>query len=82
MSKLPNVGTTIFTIMSKLAAEHGALNLSQGFPNFPVDEQLMDIVKNIASDSIHQYPPMAGSPPLLEKISRTIEKSNKTENRS
>jgi len=75
MSKLPNVGTTIFTIMSKLAAEHGAINLSQGFPNFPVDEQLTDIVKNIASDSIHQYPPMAGFPPLLEKISRTIESS-------
>ena len=75
MSKLPNVGTTIFTIMSKLAAEHGAINLSQGFPNFPVDEQLTDIVKNIASDSIHQYPPMAGFSPLLEKISRTIESS-------
>ena len=75
MSKLPNVGTTIFTIMSKLAAEHGAINLSQGFPNFPVDEQLTDTVKNIASDAIHQYPPMAGFSPLLEKISRTIESS-------
>ena len=37
MSKLPNVGTTIFTVMSKLAVEHNAINLSQGFPNFPVD---------------------------------------------
>ena len=75
MSKLPNVGTTIFTVMSQLAAKHGAINLSQGFPNFPVDTVLTDIVKEIAGDSVHQYLPMAGYPPLLEKIGRTIEKS-------
>lgn len=75
MSKLPHVGTTIFTVMSKLAAEHNAINLSQGFPNFPVDEKLTDIVKSIASDSIHQYMPMAGFPPLLEKIGVSIERS-------
>ncbi len=75
MSKLPNVGTTIFTVMSQLAAKHGAINLSQGFPNFPVDTVLTDIVREIAADSIHQYLPMAGYPPLLEKIGRTIEKS-------
>ncbi len=75
MSKLPNVGTTIFTVMSQLAAKYGAINLSQGFPNFSVDTQLTDIVKEIARDSIHQYLPMAGYPPLLEKIGRTIEKS-------
>jgi len=75
MSKLPNVGTTIFTVMSQLAAKHGAINLSQGFPNFPVDSKLTDIVKEIAADSIHQYLPMAGYPTLLEKIGRTIEKS-------
>ena len=75
MSKLPNVGTTIFTVMSQLAAKHGAINLSQGFPNFPVDSKLTDIVKEIAGDSVHQYLPMAGYPPLLEKIGRTIEKS-------
>ena len=75
MSKLPNVGTTIFTVMSQLATKYGAINLSQGFPNFPVDSQLTDIVKEIAGDSIHQYLPMAGYPPLLEKIGRTIEKS-------
>ena len=74
-SKLPNVGTTIFTVMSKLAAEHNAINLSQGFPNFPVDERLTNIVSEIASDSIHQYLPMTGYPPLLEKIGRTIETS-------
>ena len=75
MSKLPHVGTTIFTVMSQLASKYGAINLSQGFPNFSVDTQLTDIVKEIAGDSIHQYLPMAGYPPLLEKIGRTIEKS-------
>lgn len=75
MSKLPNVGTTIFTVMSKLAAEHNAINLSQGFPNFPVDERLTDILKSIASDSIHQYLPMGGYPPLLEKIALSIERN-------
>lgn len=73
MSKLPHVGTTIFTVMSKLAVEHNAINLSQGFPNFPVDEQLTDILQRIAKDSIHQYAPMAGYPPLLAKIGGMIE---------
>ena len=74
MSKLPHVGTTIFTVMSKLAMEHNAINLSQGFPNFPVDEQLTDILQRIAKDSIHQYAPMAGYPPLLAKISGMIQR--------
>ncbi len=75
MSKLPNVGTTIFTVMSQLATKHGAINLSQGFPNFPVDPVLTNILKEISSDSIHQYLPMGGFTPLLEKISRTIHAS-------
>jgi methionine aminotransferase len=74
MSKLPNVGTTIFTVMSKLAVEHNAINLSQGFPNFPVDSQLTDILQRISTDSIHQYAPMAGYPPLLVKIGAMTEK--------
>ena len=74
MSKLPNVGTTIFTVMSKLAVEHNAINLSQGFPNFPVDSQLTDILQRISTDSIHQYAPMAGYPPLLLKIGALTEK--------
>jgi methionine aminotransferase len=45
-SKLPNVGTTIFSIMSQLAAKHGAINLSQGFPNFEVDRQLKDLINH------------------------------------
>lgn len=74
MSKLPHVGTTIFTVMSKLAVEHNAINLSQGFPNFPVDAQLTEILQRIAKDSIHQYAPMAGYPPLLAKIGGMIER--------
>lgn len=74
MSKLPHVGTTIFSVMSKLAAEHNAINLSQGFPNFPVDNKLTDILQNISKHSIHQYTPMAGHPPLLAKIGGMIER--------
>lgn len=74
MSKLPLVGTTIFSVMSKLATEHNAINLSQGFPNFPVDDKLTDILQSIAKDSIHQYAPMAGYPPLLTKIGEMIER--------
>jgi hypothetical protein len=48
MSKLPNIGASIFTVMSKMAAEHDAINLSQGFPNFPVDTVLTDIVIRLA----------------------------------
>ena len=59
-SRLPNVGTTIFTVMSKLAADYKAINLSQGFPNFPVDERLIDIVARLAKEDIQQYLPMAG----------------------
>jgi methionine aminotransferase len=72
MSKLPHIGTTIFTVMSQLANEHGAINLSQGFPNFPVDTQLTDILKNIASDNVHQYAPMGGYPPLQIKIAELV----------
>lgn len=68
MSKLPYVTTSIFSVMSQLANEHGAINLSQGFPNFPVDERLLQISERIIRENIHQYPPMAGLPSLLEKI--------------
>ena len=71
-SKLPHVGTTIFTVMSKMASEHDAINLSQGFPNFPIDPLLEEIVKKQASNNVHQYAPMAGSPSLLEQISKLV----------
>jgi len=73
-SKLPHVGTTIFTVMSKLASEHQAINLSQGFPNFPIDPILEEIVKKKASENVHQYAPMAGLPVLLDQISTLIYK--------
>lgn len=68
MSKLPNVTTSIFSVMSQLANEHGAINLSQGFPNFPVDERLLEISERLLWGNIHQYTPMAGLPSLLERI--------------
>lgn len=60
-SKLPNVGTTIFTVMSTLANEHKALNLSQGFPNYPSSQKLNDLVTNAMNSGYNQYAPMAGN---------------------
>ena len=75
MSKLPHIGTSIFTVMTQLATEHGAINLSQGFPNFPVDERLTELVARLAKENVHQYAPMAGYPPLLEKIADLTKQS-------
>jgi methionine aminotransferase len=75
MSKLPNIGASIFTVMSKMASEHDAINLSQGFPNFPVDTVLTDIIIRLAKNNVHQYLPMAGFPPLLSKIALLVKKS-------
>ncbi len=68
MSKLPHIGSSIFTIMSQMANEYNAINLSQGFPNFPIDERLKNSLAKWAKSEVHQYIPMAGLPPLLEKI--------------
>jgi methionine transaminase len=67
-SKLPKVGTTIFTVMSALANEHGAINLSQGFPNFPSSELLNDLVYRYLQQGYNQYAPMAGVPLLRQRI--------------
>ena len=75
MSKLPNVGTTIFTTMSKLAIENNAINLSQGFPNFPVDPVLTSILEENASGNTHQYAPMQGNSMLLSEVSKLIKRS-------
>ena len=75
MSKLPHIGTSIFSIMSQMATEHKAINLSQGFPNFPVDKRLSDIFARLASENVHQYSPMSGYPPLLEKIAGLTQQS-------
>ena len=72
MSKLPNISTSIFTVMSKMAAEYNAINLSQGFPNFPVDDRLTTIIAKLAKENAHQYTPMSGFPPLLSKIAKLI----------
>lgn len=77
MSKLPNIGTTIFTVMSQMATEHNAINLSQGFPNFPVDKRLTDILARLVTENVHQYMPMSGFPPLLEKIACLTQQSYK-----
>ncbi len=72
-SKLPEVGTTIFSVMSQLANEHNAINLSQGFPNFPVDPLLVQILKEKANENVHQYQPMSGSPALTTEVAHLIE---------
>jgi methionine aminotransferase len=72
-SRLPNVGTTIFTVMSRLAAETGALNLSQGFPEFSAPPELFDLVHRHMRAGSNQYAPMAGAAPLREAIARKVE---------
>jgi methionine aminotransferase len=71
-SKLPRVGTTIFTVMSRLAQECGAINLSQGFPDFDPPPRLVDFVAEHMRRGINQYAPMAGWPALLEAIAAKV----------
>ncbi|KVV32993.1 aminotransferase [Burkholderia multivorans] len=71
-SRLPNVGTTIFTVMSALAAEKGAVNLGQGFPDFDCDPRIVDAVAAAMRSGHNQYPPMAGVAPLREAIADKI----------
>lgn len=72
-SKLPKVGTTIFTVMSALANEHKAINLSQGFPDFPSSERLIELVYQAMKNGFNQYAPMPGAIPLREKIAQKID---------
>ncbi|RTZ43419.1 aminotransferase class I/II-fold pyridoxal phosphate-dependent enzyme [Candidimonas sp. SYP-B2681] len=72
-SKLPGVGTTIFTVMSQLAAEHKAINLGQGFPDFNPETELLDLVTKALHDGHNQYPQMAGIPDLRRQISDKVE---------
>jgi len=73
-SKLPDVGTTIFTTMSRMAAEYNAINLSQGFPDFNCREELIDLVDFYMRKGFNQYAPMQGVPVLRHKISEKINK--------
>lgn len=72
-SRLPKVGTTIFTVMSALAQERGAVNLGQGFPDFDCDSALLDAVNDAMRAGLNQYPPMAGVPALREAVAQKIE---------
>lgn len=74
VSKLPQVGTTIFTVMSALAQEFDAVNLSQGFPDYDTSPELIELVNKAMKNGYNQYAPMAGYKPLREEISRKTEK--------
>ena len=71
-SKLPHVGTTIFTTMSALAQETGAVNLGQGFPDFECDPRLLDMMNSAMRAGFNQYPPMTGIAALREEIARKV----------
>lgn len=72
VSRLPQVGTTIFSVMSRLAQEHGALNLSQGFPDYSGPQELLDAVARHMHAGDNQYAPMAGVLPLREAIAEKV----------
>jgi len=72
VSKLPRVGTTIFTTMSALAQEVGAVNLGQGFPDFECDQRLIDMMNAAMRAGHNQYPPMAGILPLRERVAEKV----------
>ena len=72
-TRLPQVGTTIFTVMSALAAEHQAVNLGQGFPDFPCDPALLEGVNRAMQAGHNQYPPMAGVAVLRDAVARKVQ---------
>lgn len=77
-SKLPSVGTTIFTVMSALATEYKAVNLGQGFPDYSMSEELIDLVTQAMKDGFNQYVPMQGYMPLREALADKIQYLYKT----
>ena len=72
-TRLPKVGTTIFTVMSALAQQHEAVNLGQGFPDFDCDPRLLDAVNVAMRGGLNQYPPMIGVPVLRDAVAAKIE---------
>ncbi|HYI77040.1 MAG TPA: aminotransferase class I/II-fold pyridoxal phosphate-dependent enzyme, partial [Chryseolinea sp.] len=74
-SRLPDVGTSIFTVMSRMALEYGAINLSQGFPDFSIDRKIIDLVHRYMLEDHNQYAPMLGMPALREIIAEVIKRS-------
>ncbi|MGB8693784.1 MAG: methionine aminotransferase [Steroidobacteraceae bacterium] len=73
-SKLPDVGTTVFTVMSRRAAETGAINLGQGYPDYPIDPRLTELVTQAMEQGHNQYAPMAGLAALREQIARKLQR--------
>src|SRR5262245_54021345 len=71
-SKLPAVGTTIFTVMTQLAEQHDAVNLSQGFPDFQPPSGLIERVEHYLGRRFHQYAPMPGAVPLREAVATKL----------
>ncbi|RPI72489.1 MAG: aminotransferase class I/II-fold pyridoxal phosphate-dependent enzyme [Ignavibacteriales bacterium] len=71
-SKLPNIGSSIFAVMTKMALDHNAINLSQGFPDFNCPDELLNLVKKYQEDGYNQYAPMPGISVLREKLSKKI----------
>lgn len=78
ISKLSSIGTTIFSQMTQLAAENGAINLSQGFPDYMPDEKLTSLVSEFIQKGFNQYAPLGGMMPLKEQIARKIENAHQT----
>ena len=74
-SRLPEVGTSIFTVMSRMALEHGAINLSQGFPDFPVSGELVELIYAKMKAGHNQYAPMPGAPALMKSIAEVVTKT-------
>lgn len=72
--KLPDVGTTVFTVMSRRAAETGAVNLGQGYPDYPIDTRLAELVQQAMAEGYNQYAPMPGLPALLEQIAVKLQR--------
>lgn len=75
ISRLPEVGTSIFTVMSRMALEQGAINLSQGFPDFPVSQELIELIYKHMKAGHNQYAPMPGTPALKKSIAEVVIKS-------
>ncbi len=74
-SKIPDVGTSIFTIMSKMSLDYGAINLSQGFPDFMIDEKIIELVHRYMLEGNNQYAPMPGTPALRSAIAQVVSSS-------
>ncbi len=74
-SRLPDIGTSIFTIMSKMATDYGAINLSQGFPDFSIDRKIIDLVNKYMLEDYNQYAPMQGMPVFRKVIADVIKES-------